>query len=165
MSQPNIFTYRQSELPEFTDETKAEIAAVDVWVANLICRIQGNYHALNYLYEILQDGLNSCDLNLNSIQVVPDDYKPENKISLTDLPIEQKRVVFDTAFANSIMLKMISVMTGESLEKSALEVARAVEECLKNANPDDEKIEGVISYLVNTINQPKGAFGEIVIPL
>jgi hypothetical protein len=39
----NTFTYRQSELPLLSAENKAEIAALDVQIADLILKLKGHY--------------------------------------------------------------------------------------------------------------------------
>lgn len=167
MNSPNIYTYRQSELPELTDETKAEIAAIDALVAGLILKIQGNPKALNNLYEILQDCLSSCDLNLTCIQIVPDDYRqPENsKITLTDLPIDQKRIVFDTAFTNTVMLKVISGLTDEEIGLVGLKIANTVECELSRFQVSDEKVEKAIANLVEAADPLKNESKIIIVPV
>ncbi len=44
---PNTFTYRHSDLPPFRPEIKAEIVALDVHIADLILKSQGNYRELS----------------------------------------------------------------------------------------------------------------------
>ncbi|MEG4032162.1 MULTISPECIES: hypothetical protein, partial [unclassified Microcoleus] len=69
----NTFTYRHSDLPPVRPEIKAQIVALDCQIADLILKSQGNYRELEELAEVLDDSLNSCELNLNSIQIIPDD--------------------------------------------------------------------------------------------
>jgi hypothetical protein len=69
----NTFIYRHFELPPLRSEIKAEIVALDVQIADLILKSQGNYRELEELAEVLDNCLNSCKLNLNSIRIVPDD--------------------------------------------------------------------------------------------
>ena len=74
----NTFTYRQSELPELSLETKGEIAALDIRIADFILQNRGHYHALQELSEILLNCADTCELNLNSIRLVPDsDPQPD----------------------------------------------------------------------------------------
>jgi hypothetical protein len=100
MTSPSIYTYRQSELPPMTDEIQAEIAEINFNVANLILKIQGNYHALSHLVEILADGLNSAESNLCSIRIIPDGGEPEllpRAIGFTELPVREKQLLVSTA--------------------------------------------------------------------
>lgn len=163
MNNPNTYTYRQSELPEFTDAMKAEIAAVDHLVGNLLSKLQGNPLALNYLYEILQDGLNSCDLNLASIQIVSDGYKSESKITLVDLPIDQKRIVFDTAFTNTVMLKVVASLSGDSMTVAASKIASVTADELLRFEPTDEAVEKAISDLVAATDRSSTVTPNIII--
>ena len=61
----NTYTYRHSELPPLRPEIKAQIVALDVRIADLILRIQGNYRELEELAEVLDSAADSCELNLN----------------------------------------------------------------------------------------------------
>ncbi|TAE87011.1 MAG: hypothetical protein EAZ83_00040, partial [Oscillatoriales cyanobacterium] len=87
----STYTYRHSELPEISPEIKSEIVALDVWAANIIQKSVGNYRALEELMETLSDLLDSCELNLNSIRIIPDG---SNECDATNLPIEQKQAVY-----------------------------------------------------------------------
>ena len=69
----NTFTYRHSELPPIPPEIQAEIVGLDVQIADLILKSQGNYRALEQLTEILDNCLDSCELNLQFIRIIADD--------------------------------------------------------------------------------------------
>lgn len=163
MNKPNTYTYKQSELPEFTDAMEAEIVAIDNLVNDLLLKFQGNYHALNYLNEILQDGLSSCDLNLASIQIVSDGCKSKTQPTLVDLPIEQKRIVFDTAFTNTVMLRLVAGLTGDNMTVAASKIASVTTRELLAFQPTDEAVEEAISNLVKAANQSSNDTPNIII--
>ena len=68
----NNFTYGHSELPPVRPEIKAEIVGLGAQIANLIFQIQGNYRELEALSEMLDNCLDSCELNLNAIRIADD---------------------------------------------------------------------------------------------
>lgn len=93
----NTYTWRQSELPQLTPEIQSKIAEIDCTIADFILKIQGNYHALNYLIECLDNNLDSCQLAVNSIRIVPDSYQ-QKPAGLLELPFEQKELVTVRSF-------------------------------------------------------------------
>ncbi len=111
MQTGNTFTYRHSELPVVRPAIKSEIAELDVRIADLILRSQGNYRELQELAEVLENCLDSCELNLSSIRIVADDIPQPiiqiitgglHPISMKDLPMEEKQIIFSTAITSSI---------------------------------------------------------------
>jgi hypothetical protein len=105
----NTFTYRPSELPPFRPEIKSEIAAIDVQVADLILRCQGNYHELDYLAEVLDNCADSCELNLNSIQITinsTSDSANSEISDLCDLSERSKAVVYSTGIAVGVAINL-----------------------------------------------------------
>jgi hypothetical protein len=58
----NTYTYRHSELPSLRPEIQAEIVALDVQLADLILKSQGNYRELQQLAEVLDNCLDICQL-------------------------------------------------------------------------------------------------------
>lgn len=117
----NTFTYRHSELPAIRPAIKAEIVALDVRIADLILRSQGNYRELEELSEVLDSAADSCELNLNLIRIIADDSRLDSPtpISIMDLPIEQKHIIFSTALTSSIAIEALATIYG----KTPLEVA------------------------------------------
>lgn len=119
----NTFVYRHSDLPPVRPEIQAEIVALDVQVADLILKSQGNYKELEQLAEILDNCLDSCELNLNSIRIIPDEGSPQSDtISMRDLPIEQKQLIYSCSRTNSILLNVLSEITGQPCEKLAHDI-------------------------------------------
>jgi hypothetical protein len=121
----NTFTYRHSELPAIRPAIKAEIVALDVQIADLILRSQGNYRELEELAEVLDSGADSCELNLNSIRIVADDSSQPKAISMMDLPMEQKQIVFSTALTSSIAIEALATIYGKTPQQVASELAES----------------------------------------
>ncbi len=111
----NTFTYRHSELPSLRPEIKAEIVGLDVQIADLILKSQGNFRELEELAEVLDNCLDSCELNLKSIQIIPDDdnLQPvESPATITDLPIQEQTMIFSTALFSAMVLATLQKLTG-----------------------------------------------------
>ena len=124
---PNTFTYRHSDLPPFRPEIKAEIVALDVQIADLILRSQGNYRELEELSEVLDSGADSCELNLNSIRIIADDSQLDSPtpISMMDLPIEQKQIIFSTALTSSIAIEALATIYNKTPQQVASELSES----------------------------------------
>ena len=114
----NTFTYRHSELPSLRPEIKAEIVGLDVQIADLILKSQGNFRELKELAEVLDDCLDSCELNLKSIQIIPDDDNPQpvESPTITDLPIQEQTMVFGTALFSAMVLSTLPKLTGADMD-------------------------------------------------
>lgn len=149
----NTFTYRHSDLPLIPLETRAEIVALDVRIADLILKSQGNYRALEQLAEILDNCLDSCELNLNSIRIIPDDSPQSSATSLKDLSLDEKRIIYSCSFTNSLLLSMLADLLGETPEKLAKDIAS---EALTHHKPvADDEVENFISDLLSKIQNAK----------
>ncbi|MEG5048848.1 hypothetical protein, partial [Microcoleus sp. B4-C1] len=119
----NTFTYRHSDLPPVRPEIKAQIVALDCQIADLILKSQGNYRELEELAEVLDTCLDTCNLNLNSIQIIPDDSPQPGTITMRDLPLEQKQLIYSCSNTNSILLNLLSKITGQSPQQLAYDIA------------------------------------------
>lgn len=152
----NTFTYRHSELPPVPPATQAEIVALDVYIADLILKCQGNYRALKQLAEILDNCLDSCELNLNSIRIIPDDSPRPSTIGLKDLALEEKRLIYSCSFTNSILLNILADTLGMNPEYLAKDIASKV---LAHHEPvADSDVEKFISDLVLHARKSKGNY-------
>ena len=119
----HIYIYRHSDLPSVRPEIQAEIVALDVQIADLIIRSQSNYRELEQLAEVLSDALDSCELNLQSIQIIPDDENPQPAtISMRDLPIQQKQLIYSCSRTNAVLMNLLSEITGQPCEKLAHDI-------------------------------------------
>jgi hypothetical protein len=107
MKTGNTYTYRQSELPEFRPEIRAEIAALDCRIGDLITKSCGNYHELEALSEVLDNCADSCELNLNSIRIIPVN-SPLPEAGLKQIPSDVKELFFSTSLATSFLVQMLS---------------------------------------------------------
>jgi len=99
----NTYTYRHSDLPSVRPEIQAEIVALDVQLADLILKSQGNYRELEQLAEVLDSCLDTCQLNLQSIRIIADDTQ-QPIVTLKDLALEDKELIYSISFTNSVLL-------------------------------------------------------------
>lgn len=156
----NTFTYRHSDLPPVRPEIKAEIVALDVQIADLILRSQGNYRELEELAEILGNCLDTCELNLNSIRIIPDDSPQPATIRMKDLSFEEKKLIFSCSRTNSVLLNLLSEIIGEPQEKIAHDIAlqASIHQKPVSRNEIEQFIEEIMMPLAERSkddNQPK----------
>ena len=119
----DTFTYRHSELPSVRPEIKSQIVALDCCIADLILKSQGNYRELQHLQEVLDDGLSSCELNLNAIRIIADDTQQSPIVTMKDLPLEEKELIYSISFTNSVLLNLLSQFTKRKPEEIGAELA------------------------------------------
>ncbi|MEG4066235.1 hypothetical protein QUA42_02585 [Microcoleus sp. Pol11C2] len=149
----HTFTYRHSDLPPVRPEIQAQIVALDVQVADLILKSQGNYKELEQLAEILDNSLDNCELNLNSIRIIPDgsDSQHPDTISMKDLPIEQKQLIYSCSRTNSILMNLLSEITGQPCEQLAHNIGL---QAAIHAKPvEDEEIEQFIENVMMPLTE------------
>ena len=146
----STFTYRHSELPPVRPEIKAEIVALDCQISDLILKSQGNYRELDELAEMLGNCFDSCQLNLQSIRIIADDDREPLTPTLTNLPIEEKELVYSVSFTNSVLLNLLSVMTGKTIETLAEEITRISS---YHQRPTRKDVE---DFMVELLSAPKG---------
>lgn len=65
-----IYTYQLDRIPPITEAINQEINSLESITSDLIINCAGNYHALQKLYQILDDLKDTCDLNLCQIEIV-----------------------------------------------------------------------------------------------
>jgi hypothetical protein len=119
----NTFTYRHSELPPVRPEVQAEIVALDVKLADLILKSQGNYRELEQLSEVLDNCLDTCQVNLQSIRIVADDTQQPPIVTMENLPLEEKELIYSISFTNSVLLNLLSNLTKRKPEEIGKEIA------------------------------------------
>ena len=122
----HTFTYRHSDLPACRPEIKAQIIALGLDADDLILKSQGNYRELEELAETLNNCLDTCELNLRAIQIIPDDSQQPTTISLQDLPIDQKQLIYSCSRINSILLNLLSEIVGKHPEELARDISTQV---------------------------------------
>ena len=147
---PHTFSYRHSDLPPARSEIKAEIVALDVQIADLILKSQGNYRELEELAEVLDNCLDSCELNLNSIRIIADDTPSGDPIkepcSLKDLPTDQKQIIYSCLRTNSVLLDFLSQLTNRPAEDMAQEIADRIQVYTKRVTTAE--VEDSINELI-----------------
>jgi len=119
----NTYTYKHSELPAVRPEIKAEIVALYVQVADLTLKSQGNYRELTELAEMLDSSLDTCQLNLQSIRIVADDTQQQSIVTMKDLPLNEKKLIYSISFTNSVLLNLLSQLTKKKPEEIVAELA------------------------------------------
>jgi len=159
----NTFTYRHSDLPCLRPEIKAQIVAIDCQIADLILKSQGNYRELGELAEVLGDALNSCELNLNSIRIIADDSPQPATISMKDLSLEEKRLIFSCSRTNSVLLNLVSELLGKPPEQIAKDIAlqASIHQQPVERREIEEFIENIMMPLAEKskeMNQPKAHY-------
>jgi hypothetical protein len=153
---PNTYTYRHSELPPVRPEIKAEIVALDVRVADLILKSQGNYRQQEQLAEVLDNCLDTCQLNLQSIRIVADDTQQPPIATLNDLQLEDKKLIYNIAFTNSVLLNLLSSLTGRELEDIGKELALIYS--TRREVPTIAEIDELITQLISARINVKDGF-------
>lgn len=142
----NTFTCRHSDLPPVRSEIKAEsVVALDCQISDLILKSQGNYHELKELAEVPDNCLDSCELNLNSLQVVPDIYK-EKSGGLLDLPQEQKEFIYGQLVVFSVVME--SWMKTARIDRDTANsiIYRAIEQHIPK--PSKEEVDNTLLKLL-----------------
>ena len=119
----NTYTYKHSELPAVRPEIKAEIVALDVQLADLILKSQGNYRELEELKEVLDSCLDTCELNLQSIRIIADNTQQPPSVTMKDLPLKEKELIYSISFTNSVLLNFLSQLTNRTPEETGAELA------------------------------------------
>lgn len=148
-------------MPPMTDEIKSEIAEIDFNVSNLLLKIQGNYCALSELYETLSDCLDSCEMDLHCIRIIPDGGGEEpapRAIGLTDLPLPDKHAVLSTAITSTVAIKVLSGIFNCEFEQTASHIRTIAQAEFGEMSP--EAVEEAIKDLAIAVrdNPSKGFF-------
>jgi hypothetical protein len=151
----NTYTYRHSELPSVRPEIQAEIVALDVRLADLILKSQGNYRELQQLAEVLDNCLDTCQLNLQSIRIVADDTQ-QLIVTLKDLQLEDKELIYSISFTNSVLLNLLSNLTHREPEDIGKEIALL--SSIHQQAPTIAEIEELITQLSSAQNNVKDGF-------
>jgi hypothetical protein len=152
----NTFVYRHSELPPVRPEIKAEIVALDVQLADLILKSQGNYRELQELAEVLDSCFNTCELNLQSIRIIADDTQQQPIATMKDLPLEEKKLIYSISFTNSVLLNLLSQVTKREPEEIATELAML--SSLHKEPPTIAEVEQLITHLTLARSEVKDGF-------
>lgn len=159
----NTFTYKHSELPALRPEIKAQIVALDVQIADLILKSQGNYRELEELAEVLDDALNSCNLNLESIRIIADDSPETPAVTLTDLPMEQQTMIFSTALFNAMVLSSLQKVTGADINYLVAAISIQINTEMEQIS-EKQITEALAAYLAQYQENPMQQGFKVKIP-
>lgn len=152
----NTFTYRHSDLPPVRPEIYSEIVALDVWIADLILKSQGNYRELEELAEVLDNCLGGCELNLNSIRIIPDKGESaDEQLDIAELPEKWKTILFSTGVASNIATRVLAELTSTSIENAIEMVSEASKNVLQEATTAD--MDNAIKSLIEAFNSDEAA--------
>ena len=152
----DTYTYRHSESPSVRPEIKAEIVALDVRIADLILKIQGNYRELQECAEVLDSGLDTCELNLQSIRIIADNTQQPPTVTMKDLPLEEKELIYSISFTNSVLLNFLSQLTKRKPEEIGAELA--VLSSVHKKPPTIAEVEELITQLTLARSDVKDGF-------
>jgi hypothetical protein len=151
----NTYTYRHSDLPSVRPEIQAEIVALDVQLADVILKSQGNYRELEQLAEVLDNCLDTCQLNLQSIRIIADDTQ-QPIVTLRDLALEDKELIYSISFTNSVLLNLLSNLTHRKPEETGKELALLAS--LHKQTPTVAEIDELITQLILARSNVKDGF-------
>jgi hypothetical protein len=152
----NTYTYRHSELPSVRPEIKAEIVALDLHIADLILKMQGNYRELQEFAEVLDSGLDTCTLNLQSIRITADDTQQPQIATMKDLPLEEKELIYSMSFTNSVLFNFLSLITKREPEELGAELAML--SSVNKEPPTIAEVEQFIDQLTAARSEVKNGF-------
>jgi len=152
----NTYTYRPSDLPPVRPEIQAEIVALDVQLADLTLKSQGNYRELEQLTEVLDEALNTCQINLQSIRIVSDISGDTQQVGLKDLRLEDKELIYSISFTNSVLLNFLSNLTGREPEDIGRELAQL--SAVHKQPPTISEIDALINQLNSARSNVKDGF-------
>ena len=68
-----IYTYHVGTLPPVSEEMNKRINNLDKNLIAIITECAGNFHALQKLYEVIDDARDTCNLNLAQIEIIIDE--------------------------------------------------------------------------------------------
>lgn len=159
----NIFTYRHSDLPAFRPEQKAEIIALGLHADDLILKSCGNYRELEELAETLSNSLNTCEMNLQSIRIIPDDSPQPAALTLTNLPIQEQRMIFCTALFNAMVLSSLQKITGADLNFWVAAISAQINTEMEEIR-EEQITEALASFLEQYRKYPNQQGFKVEIP-
>jgi hypothetical protein len=150
MEQPNIYTFKHSDIPPLDDAIQGEMAEIDLLVSNFILRNPAHYRALSALSKTLYALADRCDLKLESILILPDydlDEKGREVSSLNNLPYLEKSTIAFEAIKARTAIQFLARARGWSEKEVLTEVELVASTNYKELSPEEE------SEIVYTISQ------------
>jgi hypothetical protein len=100
------------KIPPARPEIIAQIVALDCQLADLILKCQGNARELDELAGVLGGHLTSCEFDRDSLLLgVPDRHPQPAPPTMTDLPPDEQRLIFEAALFGAIGLETLRMLT------------------------------------------------------
>ncbi|MEG3841517.1 hypothetical protein [Microcoleus sp. herbarium14] len=89
-------------------------------------------------------------MNLHYIRIIPDDSPQSAAISMMDLPISEKQIIFSTALISSIAIEALASF----YEKTPQEMASLLSEgiCDRNMDITTDQVNAVLEDLIEISN-------------
>ena len=108
----NNQTNEAAKYPAASPEIMAQIVAIDCQLADLILKCQGNARELDELTGVLDAHLASCEFERDSLLLgVPDRRPQPAPPTMTDLPADEQRLIFEAALFGAIGLETLRRLT------------------------------------------------------
>ncbi|MEG4459213.1 hypothetical protein, partial [Microcoleus sp. N9_A1] len=136
---------------------------LDVHIADLILKSQGNYRELEELAEVLDNCLDSCELNIQAIRIVADDSPEPPAATLVDLTMEQQNMVFCTALFNAMVLSVLEKVTKKDANYFIAAISMQVNTEMEKIS-DQQITEALAAYQASYQKNPLQQGFKIKIP-
>lgn len=133
-------------MPPFRPEIKAEIVALGFHADDLILKSQGNYRELEELAETLDNCLDSCNLNLQSIRIIPDNSPLPSTVSMKDLHLAEKRQLYAFVSGTTFLIEGLSKVLDISVEDLTKNIA--AQALIREKLATDDEVENFVRDLV-----------------
>lgn len=122
----NNETNEAAKYPTARPEIVAEIVALDCQIADLILKCTGNARELDELTGVLDTHLGSAEFERDSLMGIADTNSPPAPLSLTDLPADQQRLIFESALFGGVALKTLEMLSHANVEYLMQELSKGV---------------------------------------
>jgi hypothetical protein len=105
-------TNEAAKYPAASPEIIAQIVAIDCQIADLTLKCQGNARELDELTGVLDAHLANCEFERDSLVFrVPDRRPQPTPPTITDLPADQQRLIFEAALFGAVGLETLRMLT------------------------------------------------------
>jgi hypothetical protein len=113
----NNETNEAAKYPAARPEIMAQIVAVDCQLADLIIKCQGNVRELDELAGMLDEHLAYSEFDRDSLLLgVPDRRPSPAPPTITDLPADDQKLIFEAALFGAIALETLRMLTHADVE-------------------------------------------------
>jgi len=131
------------KFPSAKPEITAEIVAIDCLLADLILKCQGNARELNDLLGVLDNHLATCEIEQDKLLGI----ESERPLTMTDLPINEQKMIFGSGLFSAYLLEAVAQMTQSDPELLGEKISEKVNEVMAEI-PKDEITNTLNRYLI-----------------